>query len=303
MKPQLCLFEPASPTDPIFLEEALKRFETEFPQHERFSIKIVGQTGQPNPLLPYLASDDDTKARAFSSLILECNEHTFVILTRGGYGTMRWLHKVDFDNLTNHLDNLLFIGFSDATFLACRLLKWGKQFLHAPMLSTLPTTDTKSRTALYDFLANGRLSELKGETLNPGHAEGTLVGGNLTCLCHTIGTSFEPDWTDKILFIEDCGEEIYRLDRMLTHLLLRGVLDRVKGVVTGKFLLKKEEQNREEMLIRLLEDRLGSIKKPVIINLPAGHGEKNIPMLIGSEYEIDGKNALLRPCQCQYEFS
>ncbi|NPA95614.1 MAG: LD-carboxypeptidase [Thermodesulfobacteria bacterium] len=295
MNLQINIFEPASPSDPKLIEEAIAKFKDEFLPYGNLTFSFMSPVGEANPELSYLAMDDEKKARLFTNLVSSCNDYTFIILSRGGYGTMRWLGKVDFDAISSHLDKVLIIGFSDATFLACHLLNHNKTFLHGPMLSTFLTTCQESRTALLEFLATGRLSKLRGKTLSPGTVKGPIVGGNLTCLCHTIGTPFEPDWEDNILFMEDCGEDIYRVDRMLTHLLHAGVLDKVKAIAIGTFLLKKHEEGKEHLLLKLFHDRLKGLGIPILVDVPAGHGRCNMPILLGSDYELDASAGLLRP--------
>ena len=295
MNLQINIFEPASPSDPKLIKEAIANFKDAFLSYGNLTFSFMSPVGEVNPELSYLAMDDEKKAQLFTNLVSSCNEDTYIILSRGGYGTMRWLGKVDFDAISSQLDKLLFIGFSDATFLACQLINYNKTFLHGPMLSTFLTTCQESRTALMEFLATGRLSELRGKTLSAGVVRGPIIGGNLTCLCHTIGTPFEPAWVDKILFIEDCGEDIYRVDRMLTHLLSARVLDKVKAIAIGTFLLKKHEKEKGHVLLKLFRDRLKGLGIPIVHNLPAGHGRCNMPILLGSDYELDATAGVLRP--------
>ena len=297
MKPHIYIFEPSSPSDRDTICRAIDQLKGEFVLFGQISVKPFGPIGEPNPQLPYLASSDEAKARLFAQLISKCKKHSFILLSRGGYGSMRWIEKVELNRLAEDLDRVLFIGFSDATFLACKLLKLGHKFLHAPMLSTYMTTSKKSRDALLEFLATGHLPKLEGNGLVSGISKGKVVGGNLTCLCHTLGTRLEPDWTNRILFIEDCNEEIYRIDRMLTHLLHKGVLRQVEGIAVGSFILKDSEKANSEILQRMLEDRLAHLGKPLVFDLPAGHGERNYPILLGTEYVLDGTQGSFQPVE------
>jgi len=291
----IAVFEPASPSDPQEISKAMALFNREFPGPKGVSFSLFGEIGKQNEHLPYLSSSDKIKARVFQELLALENQN-IIMFTRGGYGTLRWLSLVDFDRLSNWLCKKVFVGFSDTTFLASKIVKLGHTFLHGPMLSTLKETDIQSRISLYEFLLTGELPKLKGRPLvASGRCQGKLIGGNLTCLCHTIGTPFEPKWEDSICFLEDCGEDIYRIDRMLTHLIECGALKKASGIATGSFILKREEPAKRKKLDSLLKDKLYGLGKPVIMDIPAGHARQNMPLLLGRNYKIDGKRALLLP--------
>ncbi len=290
----IAVFEPASPSNLHEITQAIALLSTEFPGQHVPSISLFGEIGVKNEQLTYLSSSDQVKARLFQELVA-LKDQDVIIFTRGGYGTMRWLGMVDFDKFSNELCKKVFVGFSDTTFLASKIVNLGHTFLHGPMLSTLKVTDIQSRNSLYEFLLTGRLPNLHGKILVSGTCRGKLIGGNLTCLCHSIGTPFEPEWEDSICFLEDCGEDIYRIDRMLTHLIECGALKNVAGIATGSFVLKREEALERKTLDALLKDRLANLGKPVIIDIPAGHASKNMPLLLGKTYTIDGKNGWLLP--------
>ena len=290
----IAVFEPASPSNPHEINQTIAFFIEEFPKQDVPSFSLFGEIGKQNEHLPYLSSSDQTKARQFQELVAR-KDQDIIIFTRGGYGTMRWLGMVDFNQLSNELGKKVFVGFSDATFLASKIVNLGHTFLHGPMLSTLKETDFQGRNSLYEYLLTGSLPSLQGRTLVSGTCQGTLIGGNLTCLCHTIGTPFEPKWEDSICFLEDCGEDIYRIDRMLTHLIECGALKRVAGIVTGSFVLKREAASERKTLDSMLKDRLSNLEKPVITDIPAGHSSKNMVLLLGKTYQIDGEKGWLLP--------
>ena len=291
---KIYLFEPASPSDPKTIEEALAFFNNEFPSHEKPSFSFIGQIGMVNPELPYLAWDDTLKAKTFIEASRK-KEACFIWATRGGYGTLRWLGLVDFSSLASSLSNKLFMGFSDVTFLASQLTNMGLKFLHAPMLSTFLKSNPESRQAFYSFLRTGRTPLLAGVGLKQGSCVGRVIGGNLTCICHSIGTKYEPQWHDSILFIEDCWEDLYKIDRMLTHLIECGALDKVQGIALGSFLFSDNEKEQTKMLPHLFADRLAPLEKPIVMDLPVGHGSSNMPILLGGMYELDGTSGTLTP--------
>ncbi len=130
--------------------------------------------------------------------------------------------------------------------------------------------------------------------LKGGRAEGALIGGNLSLLCATLGTPFQPDFRDAILFFEDISEEPYRMDRMLTHLLNAGLLQQVAGVAAGihaggqKEPSKRREGYRQSMA-DVLDERLGLLKVPVVVGLPFGHVPQNATLPVGLKATLDAE--------------
>ena len=125
--------------------------------------------------------------------------------------------------------------------------------------------------------------------LHPGAAEGPLAGGNLTTLCHLVGTPFAPQMRGYLLFLEDHNEALYRLDRMLHHLLLAGVLDGVKGVVLGAFT----GCGSHEGLLEVFTTALAPLKVPVLVGLPVGHQPDNHTLPLGAWAALDAAAASL----------
>ncbi len=202
---------------------------------------------------------------------------------------MRWLKGVDWNLLTRH--SPIIIGYSDLTFIHAAISSRGLVSLHAPMITSLQTVSNDARQALWHAIM-GELPELAGKGLFHGRAKGVLIGGNLTCICHTIGTPFEPPWENAILVLEDHREPLYRIDRMLTHLLLSSRLNKLAGLAIGSL---KDTGFPEETLISLLEDRFKTLGIPVIYGLPIGHVPDNYPVLIGGLYVLDAERGMLSP--------
>ncbi len=125
--------------------------------------------------------------------------------------------------------------------------------------------------------------------LLPGVAEGPLAGGNLTTLCHLVGTPFAPQLRGYLLFLEDHNEALYRLDRMLHHLLLAGVLEGVKGVVLGAFT----NCGSTEGLLEVCAAALEPLGVPVLAGLPLGHQPDNHTLPLGAWARLDSGAASL----------
>ncbi len=215
-----------------------------------------------------------------------------ILAARGGFGVTRILDRLPWDRLVR--DRIVFAGFSDLTALLNPLVAAGGAVqVHGPMVAR-GMTDPASRTRLFDLL-EGRLT---GRTLfdiepsnivRPGRAAGRAIGGNLSVLCCLLGTRFEPVWDGAILFLEDVGEPLYRLDRLLTHLKTAGRLKRVAAVVSGR--LSRCRGSAGGAWERLLREAAGEV--PVVAGLPFGHGAVNMAFPLGARVELDTGNGHL----------
>lgn len=285
---KIAAFSPSSQADPEKIQKGLKLIEANLPEAE---VVLFSNTLSSGPF-SYLAQNDSLQAELFQTLLTDSQFH-LVWAMRGGYGSLRWLNQVNWQALSAARHKNSLIGFSDVTFLHSALMgiKW-PGLIHGPLLTTLAKTDAPSLNALWNLLRTGRATGLSGEPLLAGRATGHLIGGNLTCLVHTIGTAFEPPWNRGILVIEDHNEALYRIDRMLTHLKLTGRLSKLAGIAAGDILHTSFD---ETQLKALLLDRLKDLNIPVIWKLPAGHGERNTPLLLNEKYELNGKTGQLLP--------
>lgn len=242
----------------------------------------------------YLAGSDQRRINEFKTLWAD-KEVQALLAVRGGYGSVRVLAALDFAKIRK--TPKIVMGFSDLTALLNGLqAKTGLVTFHGPMLSTM----VRDQTVLpSDFLENLTRSSLADRTsmdiqiLRPGQASGRLMGGNLTNLVHMIGTPYEPDWQDTILFLEDINEPAYKIDRMFTHLHLAGRLDKVSGVLLGEFSSSSGESipNSDLTTKRLLKVTPPHV--PVWANFPVGHGPKNHIMPIGVKAVMDSTKRTL----------
>jgi muramoyltetrapeptide carboxypeptidase len=160
-----------------------------------------------------------------------------ILCARGGYGTHRILQKLDYPLFKQHPKIL--VGYSDITALLCALLKKsGMISIHGPVLRDLLKGDGRNAALLLKLMTSDELTTVNfpsGTAVKKGRAEGVLLGGNLSLICHLIGTPFLPSFKGKLLFIEEKGEPLYRIDRMLTHLLLSGEMEKCAGLMVGTF--------------------------------------------------------------------
>lgn len=210
-----------------------------------------------------------------------------IFCARGGYGAMRLLPGLRLPERPKPL-----IGFSDITALHLAFQAKGWRSLHGPVLTQLGRLGDDAVQALFQTLeAPETPSALSGRPVREGSAEGVVLGGNLSVLTRLLGTPFMPDMRGAILFIEDVGERPYRLDRMMAHLSLAGVLSSVAGVALGAFTDCDDARFRgEEVVLDFLKD----LGVPVVAGLPVGHGLENMPLPLGAKAVLCGDDGTLR---------
>lgn len=232
----------------------------------------------------YLAGDDLDRLADFREMFAD-PEIRAVFCTRGGYGTLRLLDRIDYDTIRRHPKIL--VGYSDITALMMALCKRsGLVTFHGPMMARLPSKPEHALTHLYEILAGRQPVTIHGEdghALIGGRAAGPVVGGNLTLLCHLLGTPFFPPLDRAILLLEDRGEALYRLDRMLTHLTQAGQLSNLVGVVGGQFL----DCGPMTAVNDLIETTFSKHHIPVVTGFPVGHGSENMTLPMGIRAELD----------------
>jgi muramoyltetrapeptide carboxypeptidase len=238
----------------------------------------------------FLAGSDPERAAELAEMFLDPGIKA-VICARGGYGAMRLLERLDYRVIKKNPK--LFIGFSDITVLLTAF--WGKAGLltfHGPVVTTLARTGPVFREQLRSILLGGLPETIllpPAGKISGGRATGVLLGGNLTLLTHLIGTPLEPSWKGAILFVEDQGEEPYRLDRLLVHLRLAGVLDRISGLLLGQLSEGKIADPDWE----LFRENFNGLNIPIWKGLPIGHGRDNLTLPIGAPVELDGDTGQL----------
>ncbi len=249
------------------------------------------QTGLADRRQGYLAGNDHQRAAELHDLWRDPEVKALLAL-RGGYGCLRLLNLLDWKLLTEAPPKPL-IGFSDLTVLhaACRR-RTGLVTLHGPMLATLAAGDRESSHRLFLALAGQwpPITRSPGlEILRPGSARGPLIGGNLTCLSHLVGTTWEPELEGAILLLEDVGEAPYRLDRALTHLGLAGWLERVSAIILGEFTDCGAEEDIWQRTLELTAAR----PIPIWANFPSGHGRRNLTLPMGATVNLDSERRSL----------
>lgn len=248
--------------------------------------------------LGYLAGRDEDRAEDFMNMFLD-PDIDMVLCVRGGYGTMRILPLIDFNAIK--LNPKIFAGFSDiTTFLNNIALKCDLITFHSPMCNS-NFLDRHTLKSFLDTLMLGyntfTIKNPEGssiESFSEASPIGQLVGGNLSLICSTIGTPFEIDTNNKILFIEEVGEEPYSIDRMLTHMILSDKLQSCSGIILGQFTkCDLPHYERSLTLEQVIKDRILSLNKPTLLNIQSGHSYPKLTLPIGANIKMDCKNKVI----------
>lgn len=215
--------------------------------------------------------------------------------SRGGYGCQHLLGHLQLSKLKKNPK--WYIGYSDNTVIQSFLLKNNFVSIHGQTIKTSNFgVSDESYDLIFDIL-KGEKPDYKVES-NPlnkkGTAEGQLIGGNLALIYALLGTPYSFNFKDKILFIEDIGENYYALDRMMMSLELAGVFRKIKGLIIGGMTNmgdEKDNKNYEESFdgfaYQLISDRLKKYGFPTLFGFPNGHIFDNKPLIIGADIKME----------------
>tara|TARA_B100000700_G_scaffold312860_1_gene397086 strand:+ start:170 stop:1042 length:873 start_codon:yes stop_codon:yes gene_type:complete len=236
----------------------------------------------------YLAGSDEIR---FSELH-PSTQFSLIAFARGGWGSARLLEK------KQPWKEGWMLGFSDLTsILLARLASGLHGGVHGPLITTLGAEPEWSKERLKSILFGNCVPDIYGEPWGGGVSKGHLIVGNLTVLTHLIGTKHLPNFKKSILIIEDIGEAPYRIDRMLTHLRLAGILQELSGLGFGSFIScdtdNDIDKNMSFDLLDIFKDRTKDLKIPIVSNLPVGHCLGNASLPQGSQAILNGNKGLL----------
>lgn len=228
------------------------------------------------------AGDDAFRAKDLQRFI-DDDSIKAIIAARGGYGTVRMIDMVDFSRFSTHPKWVS--GFSDITLLHSHLLtNFNVASIHGQMPMTIPDASKRSLDTLRKSFFGEELSyQLPPNALNrQGRAEGTLIGGNLSILLSASGSVSDMDYSNKILFIEDVGEYLYSIDRMLRTLKRAGKLAKLKGLIVGGFTdVKDNDIPFGQTVPEIVMDVVKDYTYPVCFDFPAGHVSDNCSLVLG----------------------
>ncbi len=211
-----------------------------------------------------------------------------IICNRGGYGTIQLIDQLTLQELKASPKWL--VGFSDISTLHGLLTRAGVMSVHGTMSSFLANGGTDASSTLMRDLLMGRVPryELQPHPQNiTGRATGILVGGNMCTFVPNLGSQADATMgRDLILFMEEVEESMHNIDRQFNILAMNGVLDRCKGVILGEFTDCGTEFTYESVEA-MLRPYLQKYNIPVLCGFPAGHGDVNLPLVMGAEVTID----------------
>ena len=254
----------------------------------------------------YLAGSDADRAGDINQQFADTDVAGLIAL-RGGWGCARILGLLDYSLI--RAQPKVFLGFSDITALHMAIhSRTGLVTFHGPVGTSnwTPFTSGNVRQVVLEGQtpvfanpspSNGKPGSTRHpiRTIRPGRARGPLLGGNLTVLSALMGSRYLPAWEGAILFLEDVGEEIYRVDRMLTQLKLAGVLDQISGLVFGHCTDCRPGSGFGSLTLdEVLEDHLLPLKIPAWRGAMIGHIDDQLTLPQGVQAEIDAGAGTIR---------
>lgn len=289
----VAIIAPASPADKNLIDSCINSLEN-------LGLNVVVGKSCTSEY-GFLSGTDDIRANDINSMFANKSING-IFAIRGGYGCARLLNLIDFNLIKKNPK--VFIGYSDITALHIAINQKSKLITyHGPMVSTelIKGLDEYSFNYYNKFLfCNDNMIELCNpienpiKTINPGVAEGKLIGGNLSLICSSLGTKYEINTKNKILFLEEVGEVPYKVDRMLTHLKQSGKLKDANGIILGDFTDCVAPKDKKSLsLDDIFNEIILPLKKPTIYNLACGHCLPTLTLPLGAKIRLDANNIKL----------
>ena len=238
----------------------------------------------------YLAGNDVLRARVINQFFSD-PDIDGIICARGGFGSMRILDHLNWSTIRQNPKP--FIGFSDNTAILLSIIgEAGNPVVHGPTVVSLANAKKETIDAFYNILTGSldKIDVTNGRILKSGKCTGVLKGGNLSTISHLLGTRFQPDFKNTILFIEDIGESAYKIDRMLTQMKMAGLFEGIRGVIIGSFENCDNYGYIEEILVEIYEE----YNIPVLSGLDSGHGKINLSLCMGTHIQMDTEPARIQ---------
>jgi muramoyltetrapeptide carboxypeptidase len=289
------IISPSSRPDPAFLEAGAawlkgQGFQVILGQH------VLDSRG-------YLAGRDADRAEDLQEMFLR-DDVQAIWCAQGGYGSMRVLSLLDYSVI--RANPKIFVGYSDITgFHAAFHREASLVTFHGPLVAHEIGRDFTDYTRLHvlktlmstdvPVLIENESDSPPALTITSGVAEGPIVGGNLSLLANLMGTPYEPDFTGAIVFLEDVGEAPYRIDRMLTQMLLSGKLQKANGVIIGECAdcVPTKPDAPSLLLEEVFTELIAPLQVPAFYGLPIGHGRHKAVIPMGVQARMDADSARL----------
>ena len=247
----------------------------------------------------YLGGSDQERLKDIQEMI---NNPTVkaIICARGGYGTSRIIDAIDFSALERNPKWV--VGFSDITAIHLKLHSRGFSSIHGTMPILFSKPDSASsvsslKNALFGFPSP--INSVPSPYNKPGTGEGPMIGGNLSLIVDSMGTSTEPDTRGKILFIEEIDEYLYKIDRMMNHLKRAGKLQHLHGLIVGHLTnIMDTDLSFGQPVEGIILEHTKAYNYPVVFQFPSGHENPNLAWSSGSHYILKSmqEKSELTPC-------
>lgn len=237
----------------------------------------------------YFSGTDEERLNDFQQM-LDDEEVNAVLCGRGGYGVTRIIDKISFKKFKKNPKWI--IGFSDITVFHSHIYSnYEIPTLHAPMAAAFNDAgaETEYVLSLKSVLKGKEIKySCDGHEFNrEGKASGELVGGNLALLSHLIGSDSDIKTKNRLLFIEDVGEYLYNIDRMLYQLKRCNKLSKLAGLIVGGFTDNKDtERPFGQTAYEIIRDAVKEYKYPVCFGFPVSHEKENYALKVGVEYKL-----------------
>jgi muramoyltetrapeptide carboxypeptidase len=270
---------PSSPFDRARFERGVQALR-DIGLAPRYGDGVFAATG-------HLAGDDERRKGELLAALR--SDSRALILARGGYGLLRIAADLA------EVPPKLLIGYSDATVLHERWWRAGVPSIHGPMCTQLG--EDPAALARLSALLEGKdpgAIDWEPDTAQGGRVEGVLRGGNLASLASLCGTPLQPQFQGALVLLEDLNEAPYRLDRLLTQLLLSGALEGARAFIVGDLTSPGEEPAGR---IDAVAERLLPLEVPVVFSAPFGHAGRNQPVAFGCAHELDADAGKLTPLE------
>lgn len=240
----------------------------------------------------YLAGSDKRRAEELIAALYDKNSDA-ILFARGGYGAARLIPFLE--KKKKAPEKKIVMGYSDVTVLMLYLYKrWGMPGFYGPVVAKEISeySERQIQNKYFKILEGEKKLPYKNKVLKvigSGKAKGIMVGGCLTLVSQSIGTPYEIETKNKILFLEDVNEKPYAIDRYLTHLKLAGKFNGVKGVIFGSLSGPNPLKHYEETL----KDIFAEYLFPVVMNFPAGHLLDKTVLPLGGRVSLDTDKKLV----------
>ena len=285
---------PAGPVDPKLLKKGLRTLE-----RMGFCPILAEHVFSKDR---YLAGTDEQRVQDINNLFGD-SEIKGIFCARGGYGANRVLPNLDSSIIRRNPK--VFVGSSDITLLLLFLVQQCSLVtFHGPMVAgnfgRYPMS--KSKRQFKEMLFGNRsgkfLTAQGARIFRPGNAEGKVIGGCLTLICRSLGTPWEVKTRNKILFLEDVNEPLYKIDVMLCHLKQAGKLKGIRGIVFGEMINCPPFKKKEGSFKEILSDVFSESSFPILTNFPSGHGREMLTLPMGVEARLNTESKSLEFKNC-----